>query len=460
MRSGFELGMDHIVAALSRRKMFSTSKICIAGLILFIYLLYIMLSSEHPKITPQKNLSMSGKHPRNVQKTSASFIIPASDEYATTNRKGKKDKNNNTDAAEGNSRRVLIVGAGLSGAVIAERIVNVCQGFRVTIVEQRDHIAGNCFDYVDHETAVRVPVNIKTVNAVFNLTIETETEMKAWLKKHQITPPSGKATNSEETAKSRVGERLYELLFKDYTKKQWDKYPAELKPSVLERIPVRSNADGRYFHDTHQALPSRGYTRIFKRMLDTPAITVKLNTEFFTSRKRGTLGAHDYLFFTGPIDRYFESSGLPALEYRSLEFHREVFNTTNGFYQPAAAVNYGTAKIPYTRSIEYAHLPNQEYEHTKLKPLKTVVYHETSTDKGDPYYPVPNERNTALYKKYQDMANAEEGIVFVGRLASYKYFDMDDAVRNALDTFEKWVLSNDLSDECDLDLNERFRTNA
>ncbi|CAG0922580.1 unnamed protein product [Notodromas monacha] len=285
--------MDHIVAALSRRKMFSTSKICIAGLILFIYLLYIMLSSEHPKITPQKNLSMSGKHPRNVQKTSASFIIPASDEYATTNRKGKKDKNNNTDAAEGNSRRVLIVGAGLSGAV---------------------------------------PVNIKTVNAVFNLTIETETQMKDWLKKHQITPPSGKATNSEETAKSRVGERLYELLFKDYTKKQWDKYPAELKPSVLERIPVRSNADGRYFHDTHQALPSRGYTRIFKRMLDTPAITVKLNTEFFTSRKRGTLGAHDYLFFTGPIDRYFESSGLPALEYRSLEFHREVFNTTNGGY--------------------------------------------------------------------------------------------------------------------------------
>ncbi len=260
---------------------------------------------------------------------------------------------------------VCIVGAGLSGAVIAERYASVLQQ-SVLILEKRNHIGGNCYDYMDEETGIRVskfgahlfhttsrrvwdyvhrfahwtkyehtvlgfvenkhvpiPVNIDTVNALFQLNISSEDEMKKWLENEQ-TKYSHEPRNSEEMAKSRVGPRLYDLIFKPYTFKQWAKYPAELGPEVTARIPVRTNHDGRYFGDPYQALPTRGYTRLFENLLDSKYITVKVNTDYFQVKDKLKCGR---LYYTGPIDAYFSHLGWPKLEYRSLDFERVVQKT-------------------------------------------------------------------------------------------------------------------------------------
>jgi len=232
--------------------------------------------------------------------------------------------------------------------------------------------------------------------------------------------------NSEEMALSRVGKRLYELIFKPYTKKQWDKYPAELGPEVTARIPVRNNHDGRYFGDPHQALPTKGYTAIFEKMLESSKITTVLNTDYFDIKDKMKCKR---LYFSGPIDTYFASEGLPKLEYRSLNFERKVVKDTK-YYQPASVVNHPQADEPFTRIVEYKHLLNQTSK-------DTVLFIETSNDEGDPYYPVPNKKNKDLYKKYQAMAEKEKGVTFVGRLANYKYFNMDEAILNALELFDR-----------------------
>lgn len=250
--------------------------------------------------------------------------------------------------------------------------------------------------------------------------------MESWLKRVQIQPQNGNAVNSEEVALQRVGRELYELIFEPYTIKQWNKEPRELGPSVLSRIPVRINHDDRYFTDPHQALPSRGYTRIFERMFSSPSITVRLNTDYFDVRKDLRCS---HVYFTGPIDAYFAHQGLPKLEYRSLEFERKVYRDT-AYYQPKAHVNYPAMMYNFTRAIEYKHILQQKSPHT-------VVFFERSTDVGEPYYPVPNKENHELYAKYQRMAEQEEKIDFVGRLANYKYFNMDETILNALELFDQ-----------------------
>lgn len=270
-----------------------------------------------------------------------------------------------------NSFDVCVVGAGLSGAVLAERYASTSNA-SILVLEKRDHIGGNCFDYVDSETGIRVnkygahlfhtkhrcvwdyvqrfsewvpwehevvahvdgkfvpvPVNIDTVNALFNKSISTEIEMVNWLQTERVSPSSGDLHNSEDVALSRVGPRLYNLLFKPYTQKQWSKDPSKLGPSVLSRIPVRPNFDSRYFSDPFQALPRDGYTTMFQRMLSSPQITLRLSTDFFLVRTITAQFIHVYhqnhahclqvrhrlrcgtTFYTGPIDRYFAAAGLP-----------------------------------------------------------------------------------------------------------------------------------------------------
>ncbi len=360
---------------------------------------------------------------------------------------------------------VCIVGAGLSGAVIAEHFARI-ENRKVLIIDKRNHVAGNCYDYInengilvneygahlfhtndeevwkyiqrfgewerwEHQVIgyvdgklINIPVNITTVNKLCNLNISNEDEMSDWLKNVQF--KYKEITNSEQMAKSRVGEQLYEKIFKHYTFKQWNKYPEELDPSVLARVPIRDNFDCRYFVDKYQALPKGGYTKLVAKMLDHPNISIKLNTDYFDIKKHISF---DKLIFTGKIDQYFKDRNLDELEYRSIEFIKEDYRNLN-YYQINSVVNYPQKNVPYTRIVEYKHFLNQDSPHT-------TIVKEISKDNGEPYYPVPTERNISLYGRYKEFAEKEKDVYFLGRLANYKYFNMDQAIKNAIDFFHK-----------------------
>jgi UDP-galactopyranose mutase len=362
---------------------------------------------------------------------------------------------------------IIIVGAGISGATLAERYATQ-KNKKVLILEKRSYIAGNCYDFYN-EVGIRIakygahlfhtsfddvwdyvqkfsdwtpyehhvlgkvdgklvpiPVNITTVNTLFGTDIKNEKEMKQWLAKHQIANPHPK--NGKEAAQARVGKVLYEKIFKNYTKKQWDKYPEELDAEVLNRIPVRTNFDGRYFSDIYQGQPAEGYTTLFQKMLAHPNITVRLNTDYFDVKD--TLGKFEKLFYTGPIDQYFRDkhTDLGKLEYRSIRFVEETYDKE--FYQEGPVINYPNLDEQFTRIIEHKHI-------TKQKHPKTTITKEYSTSEGEPYYPVPNPKNRAIYEAYRKEAEKleKDGVYFVGRLANYKYFNMDQAFKNALDLF-------------------------
>lgn len=362
---------------------------------------------------------------------------------------------------------VIIVGAGLSGIVMAEQFSSKLNK-KVLILEKRNHIGGNCYDLRDSQTGilinlygahlfhtndeevymyitnfckwirwehqvlalvddqyVAIPANITTVNKLCNESITNSEEMNSWLEKNQHKYDS--IQNSEQMGKSRVGDILYEKLFKYYTYKQWNKYPEDLLPEVLARIPVRNNYDTRYFSDKYQLLPEKGYTYFFQRIIKkNPNITVKLNTDFFKIKH---LIDKQIVIYTGPIDHYFTNSGYPPLEYRSINFEITRYFDTK-YYQPNSVVNYPNINTPYTRCIEYKHFLNQQSDHT-------IIIKETSSDVGEPYYPVLNNKNIELYQKYKDMVDKEDtNIHFIGRLASYKYFNMDQAIKNSLEYFK------------------------
>jgi len=380
---------------------------------------------------------------------------------------------------------LLIVGCGLSGAVIAERCSKEL-GMKSLILDVRDHIGGNCYDFVeehglrasqygahlfhtkfervwdyvtqfsewepfDHRVKgyvpdkngvkklVPIPPTQETVNTLLGTNIKSEAEMSAWYEQVRVAPKHGGApANGEEAALSRVGPDLYEKIFKHYTKKQWDKYPAELDASVLLRLPCRTTTDDRYFPDEWQALPVRGYTRIFENMLlRDPNITIRLNVDYFKERANGTLPAYGLLVYTGPIDSYFAQQGMPKLEYRSIKFINEyVEEPADGFFQEAMVVNYPSSDVEFTRIVEYKHVPNQPTAVKNGAVKGSLLAREVSSAVGDPYYPVPNPKNHELYLKYKKMADEEKGVAFVGRLASYKYFNMDQAILNALEMYD------------------------
>ncbi len=204
------------------------------------------------------------------------------------------------------------------------------------------------------------------------------------------------------------------------------------------RLPCRTTTDDRYFGDEWQALPRRGYTRIFENMLlGDPNVTIRVNADYFDYKARGVLPEHSLLVYTGPIDSYFAQQGMPRLEYRSIVFEEEwVPNPPDGFFQEAMVVNYPGKNYPFTRIVEYKHVPNQPQAVLDGQVAGTLLARETSSAVGDPYYPVPSPENNALYEKYRQLAEAEKGVAFVGRLASYKYFNMDQAILNALEMFD------------------------
>ncbi len=364
------------------------------------------------------------------------------------------------------THQIIIIGAGISGAVLAERYASI--GKEILVIEKRNHVAGNCFDYTNDDgilvskygahlfhtnyedvwkyvqqfsewypyehkvisqvdgKLVPIPVNITTVNMLFGLNIKNEKEMKAWLESVQVKNDNPK--NGKEAAMALVGEVLYEKMFKHYTKKQWDKFPEELDASVLQRIPVRDNFDDRYFSDKYQALPKGGYTQMFEKIFDHPNIEVRLNTDYFDVRDE--LKNFEKLFYTGPIDQFFDfkHSLKEHLEYRSINFVHETHDKE--FYQQNSVVNYPGPEVPYTRIVEYKHITGQ-------KNPKTTIVKEYTVDDGEPYYPVPNPRNQAIYDMYKEEADKLKNIYFVGRLANYKYFNMDQAFKNALDLFQE-----------------------
>jgi UDP-galactopyranose mutase len=323
---------------------------------------------------------------------------------------------------------ILIIGAGISGAVLAERYASI--GKKVLVIEKRNHIAGNCYDYKDennilvskygahlfhtneeqvweyinqfsdwypweHKVVARVddktvpiPVNITTVNTLFNTNISTEKEMQQWLEENRV--PFIKPSNGEEAVLNRIGTTLYEKMFKHYTNKQWDKYPAELDASVLERIPVRTNFDDRYFSDKYQALPKGGYTKLFENILNHANIEVLLDTDYFDVKNQ--YSNYEKLFYTGPVDSFFDfkETGFEKLEYRSINFVSETIDAE--FFQENSVVNYPGTEVEYTRIIEYKHFGHQKSD-------KTTVVKEFTVDDGEPYYPVPNPRNQEIYSQ-------------------------------------------------------------
>jgi UDP-galactopyranose mutase len=361
---------------------------------------------------------------------------------------------------------IVIVGSGISGATLAERYATVLNK-KVLVLEKRPHIGGNCYDFVDdagvlvslygahifhtsfkdvweyvntfsswrpyiHRVVshvdgklVPIPVNITTVNQLFGLSLQNEKQMQDFMATQTVSFP--KITNSKESAHARVGPHLYEKLFKHYTRKQWDLDPAELDASVLERIPVRYSFDDRYFTDTFQALPTHGYTKLFEKMLSHPNITVKTNIDYFSVKNK--IKHFDKLFFTGPIDQFFSYKFGKKLQYRSLHISFETFNKE--FFQSHAVINYPNDH-QYTRIVEYKHLTGQKHPYT-------TISKEYPTWQGEPYYPVPSPENRDLYEIYRKEAEKEEqnGIYFVGRLANYKYFNMDQAFKNALELFSR-----------------------
>jgi UDP-galactopyranose mutase len=354
-----------------------------------------------------------------------------------------------------------IVGAGFAGSVIAERLARGA-GKRVLVVERRPHVAGNAYDhydeagilvhrygphifhtnsrevfqYLSHFTEWRpyehrvlasvdgqrvpMPINLDTLNALYarNMsTVEADTFLA------QLAEPIERARTSEDVVVGRVGRELYEKFFRNYTRKQWGLDPSQLDASVTARVPVRTNRDARYFTDTYQAMPKHGYTRMFERMLSHPNIHVLLQTDY-----RDIEGIIPYktMVYTGPIDEYFDNC-YGKLPYRSLEFKHETHDQE--WFQDAPVVNYPNEHL-YTRCTEFKYLSGQKHQ-------KTSIVYEFPTAEGDPYYPIPRPENAELYRKYKALADDETRTHFVGRLATYKYYNMDQVVAQALTTYQK-----------------------
>ncbi len=357
----------------------------------------------------------------------------------------------------------LIVGCGFAGSVLAERLANQ-HGARILMIDKRDHIAGNAFDEKDaagilmhrygphifhtnsnevfaylsnftnwrayehrvlasvRDKLVPIPINRTTLNELFDLDLKTDAEAAAYLASRAESVDEIKT--SEDVVINAVGRELYELFFRGYTRKQWGLDPSELDKLVTARIPTRTNTDDRYFADKHQAMPADGYTAMFKAMLDHPNIDIALGADF-RDLKDEVEASH--IIYTGPIDEYFDFR-FGKLPYRSLKFEHKTLDQAQ--YQSVGTINYPSEDIPYTRISEYKHLTGQTSD-------KTSITLEYPSAEGDPYYPIPRPENQALFKKYEALADATTGVTFVGRLATYRYYNMDQIVGQALATFRR-----------------------
>lgn len=267
---------------------------------------------------------------------------------------------------------------------------------------------------------VPIPINLNTINNLYGLNLSSEEVAQFLASKAEKRAP---ILTSEDVVVNAVGEELFEKFFKGYTKKQWDLYPAELDASVTARVPKRTNRDDRYFTDTFQAMPAQGYTKMFERLLDHPNIHVMLNADFEELKDTIT---YKELIYTGPIDQYFGYC-YGKLPYRSIDFKFESHDKE--WYQETGTINYPNSQ-PYTRITEFKYLTGQQHHRT------TIVY-EYPTAEGDPYYPIPRKQNTDLYNQYRALAAELPHVHFLGRLGTYKYYNMDQVVAQALAFFRK-----------------------
>lgn len=362
----------------------------------------------------------------------------------------------------------LIVGAGLAGSVLAERLASKANK-KVLLIDKRNHIGGNTFDYYNSDgilvhkygphifhtnskevfdylskftewrpyehhvlasvdgQLVPIPINQNTVNSLYGLNL-SQLQVQDFFnskaeKKDQV-------LTSEDVVVNAVGRELYEKFFKHYTIKQWALDPSELDASVTARVPTRTNKDNRYFTDSYQAMPLHGYTNMFQRLLDHPNIQIMLNTDY-----KDLVDEIDFktLIYSGPIDAYFDFC-FGKLPYRSINFKSQTIDSEN--YQPTGTVNYPMSQA-YTRITEFKHLTGQKHE-------KTSIVFEYPTAEGDPYYPIPRKENMAIYNQYKTLAAAEPDTFFTGRLGTYKYYNMDQVIAQSLTLFKKIMQAEQL----------------
>jgi UDP-galactopyranose mutase len=362
----------------------------------------------------------------------------------------------------------LIVGAGYAGSVLAERLARVANK-KVLIIDKRNHIAGNAYDHYNEDgilvhkygphifhtnskdvfdylskftewhnyqhkvlasvdgQMVPMPINLNTINSLYGLNLSSADVEDFFASRAEDVK---KIITSEDVVVSKVGRELYEKFFRGYTRKMWELDPSELDASVTARVPTRTNKDDRYFTDTYQAMPLHGYTKMFEKMLSHPNIKIMLNTSYQEIMDEIS---YKKLIFTGPIDEYFNHC-FGKLPYRSIEFKFETLEKEQ--FQPTGTVNYPN-DYSFTRITEFKYLTGQ-------KNSRTSIVYEFPKAEGDPYYPIPKPENGLLYKKYQALADQLSNTYFVGRLATYKYYNMDQVVAQALSTFKK-ILNSEIS---------------
>lgn len=358
----------------------------------------------------------------------------------------------------------LIVGAGLFGAVCARELTD--KGYKCLVIDKRNTIGGNCYtdkienitfhkygahifhtsnktvwDYVNkyvefnnyrHHVVANydnklysLPFNMFTFNTLWG--IKTPDEAEKIINQQKFI---GNPANLEEQAMSLVGKDVYEKFIKGYTIKQWMKHPTELPSFIIKRLPVRFTYDTNYFFDKYQGVPVNGYTELFEKLLD--GIDVELNFDYFLDRENITDMA-EKVIYTGEIDKFYDFK-YGKLEYRSLRFEHELIQSKN--YQGHSVINYTDEKIPYTRIIEHKHFNNDVSDKT----IVTTEYPALHENCNEPYYPVNDERNNLLFEQYRELANNEKNVIFGGRLAEYKYFDMDKTIESALKAVNKILI--------------------
>jgi len=359
----------------------------------------------------------------------------------------------------------LIVGAGFAGSVMAERLASQLNK-KVLVVEKRNHIAGNAYDeFDDHEILVHrygphifhtnskevfeylsqftewlpyehkvlakigdelypIPINRLTINKLYNLNLKIEEEVKEYFE--TVKEKRFPILSSEDIIVNQVGIDLFEKFFKHYTKKQWNLEAKELSSSVCGRIPIRTNDDCRYFTDKYQFMPKYGYTKMFQKILNDKNIEVILNTDY-----KSILNSIQFekMIYTGPIDYFFDYK-FGKLPYRSIRF--EFRNVNQEQYQETAQINYVDDSVDHTRVIEHKLLSKQNSD-------STTISYEYPQIEGEPFYPIPNERNRHQYLLYKTEAEKLSNVIFCGRLAEYQYYNMDQVVANTLMTFKNEV---------------------
>lgn len=361
----------------------------------------------------------------------------------------------------------LIVGAGFAGSVLAERLASQSDK-KILIIDTRSHIGGNAYDHYNEDgilvhkygphifhtnsrdvfeylsqftewrpyehrvkasvdgQLVPIPINLDTVNRLYGLNL-TSFQLEEFFA--SIAEKIECIRTSEDVVISKVGRELYQKFFRNYTRKQWDMDPSELDKSVTARVPTRTNRDDRYFTDSYQAMPLHGFTKMFEKMLSHPNIKIMLNTDY---REIVDVIPYRKMIYTGPIDLFFNYC-YGKLPYRSLKFKHETISKP--LHQPAPVVNYPNEHL-YTRVTEFKYLTGQEHN-------KTSIVYEYPRAEGDPYYPIPRTENAELYKQYKALADATPEVHFVGRLATYKYYNMDHVVAQALKVYSNLIVSGD-----------------